>query len=78
MSPYRRAWIIWAVVTLLGFGAIEGLALASGDMDNTLTAHVRLVLGLEPGKPWGAIGGLAFAAGLTWAGWHIVIQRGKK
>ncbi|MEV1245108.1 hypothetical protein [Nonomuraea sp. NPDC049750] len=61
-----------------GFAIIEGLALASGDMDNTLTAHLRLLLGLEPDKPWGIVGGLAFFGALIWAGWHILIQRGKK
>ena len=78
MSPYRRAWITWAVLVIAGFAIIEGLALASGDMDNTLSAHLRLLLGLEPGKPWGIAGGIAFVVGLVWAGWHIVVQRGKR
>lgn len=78
MSPYRRAWIVWSAVVIGGFAVIEGLALARGDMDNTLTAHLRLLLGLEPDKPWGIVGGLAFLGALVWAGWHILIQRGKK
>lgn len=78
VSPYRRAWIIWAILIIGGFAAIEIPALLSGDMDNTLSAHLRLVLGLEPGKWWGVLGGLAFLAFLGWAGWHIVVQRGKK
>ncbi|WP_327582460.1 hypothetical protein OHA25_41945 [Nonomuraea sp. NBC_00507] len=78
MSPYRRAWIILGALTVLGFAIIEGLALASGDMDNTLSAHLRLILGLEPGKPWGIAAGLAFLGGLVWLGWHILIDRDKK
>ncbi|WP_084963736.1 hypothetical protein [Thermoactinospora rubra] len=75
MSRFTKAWLIWLGVTLGGFGVIEGLALASGDMDATLSGHLRLWLGLDPGKPWGIAGGIAFLAGLVWLGWHIVFDR---
>jgi len=78
MSPYRRAWIIWTTATIVGFAVIEGLALATGDMDNTLSAHLRLWLGLDPGKPWGIAAGIAFGAFLVWLGWHILIDRDKR
>ncbi|MGW5259674.1 hypothetical protein ACWEQG_01785 [Microbispora sp. NPDC004025] len=78
MSPYTKAWLIWGGVTAGGFAVIEGLALASGDMANTLSAHLRLALGLDPARRWGVIGGLAFTAACVWLIWHIVIDRSKK
>ncbi|MFI9847807.1 hypothetical protein ACIHFD_63095 [Nonomuraea sp. NPDC051941] len=39
---------------------------------------LRLILGLEPGKPWGIAAGLAFLGGLVWLARHILVQRGKE
>jgi hypothetical protein len=66
MRPYTKAWLIWGGVTLGSFAVIEGLALASGDMANTLTAHLQLV---RPAVPSGRL-----LRGIDYVEGHAALQ----
>jgi hypothetical protein len=64
MSPYRRAWIAWAILTIGGLAVIERLALASGDMDNTFPRTFGLCSDSTQASP-----GASLPASPSWAAW---------
>lgn len=78
MAGFTKAWLIWGSATVASFAAIEGAALATGDMGNTLTAHLRAGLGQDPERPWGTPAALAVFASLSWVAYHLLIDREKK
>lgn len=69
-AKFTWLWIFWVAGTI----AIEGGALyrsrRSGTKD-TLTAHTRAVLGIDPQRDDHLVGRVAFGAALVWVLWHI-------
>lgn len=72
MSPYRRAWVAWALFGFGGFCAIESLALRQQRIDDTLSAVTRDLLGLHPHRQYSRISQPAFALGMAgFVGWFV-------
>lgn len=67
-SFYTVGWIVWGIVTVGGFAALEAPALADKDEGDTLTEHLRPIIRRHP------ILTAAFAGFLGWVGWHFIIQ----
>ncbi|GAA3222985.1 hypothetical protein [Actinocorallia longicatena] len=79
MKPKARftwLWIVWVALTL----GIEGGALyrsrTAGTKD-TLTAHTRRLLGIDPKRTDHHVGRLTFGAVLAWLLWHIAVAPAK-
>lgn len=84
MTWYDVYWLVWAI---LGFGIVEGIALAHHNYAGTLTAHFRRWFGFEAKTPEGqkpvqltpwrrfrrAVG-LGF---ITWLAFHLVGLAGR-
>lgn len=72
-------WLVWAVTTFVAFGVPEGIALATGHSENTLSAQVWRIEGFLPGQGaihWTAVhylfGGMILVV-LTWLCFHFVL-----
>lgn len=61
-------FVIWFAC---GFGIPEGIALATGHAENTLSDNVWHLVGLEPGHPWTFVHFLV-AALMVWLLFHFV------
>jgi hypothetical protein len=48
MHTPRSRWLLWATGTLATFTALETHALRAGDHAGTLSASLRLLLGIHP------------------------------
>lgn len=69
-----RAWITWGVVTLTGFGVIEGYALSGRAPEGaTLSAHLRRALGIHPRKPWHNASRIVLISALSALATHLII-----
>lgn len=65
-------WGSWLAATLTSFALLERRALRKNKQGVTLSAFIKRWLGITPRRPWSVGGSLAFAAGLTWLGFHIL------
>lgn len=71
-ARFTWLWIGWVAGTV----AIEGGALYRSrelGTKDTLTAHTRGVLGIDPRRDDHLVGRVGFAAALVWALWHIAV-----
>lgn len=79
MRPTTRftwLWIAWVALTL----GIEGSALyrsRTAGTGDTLTAHTRRVLGIDPQRGSHLTGRLTFGVAVAWALWHIAVAPAK-
>lgn len=65
-------WAVWALVTVGGFGTLEGIALANKRGYDTLTATTRRLLGIYPVKPLRRVTIPVFASVLiVFIGWFV-------
>lgn len=71
MNRFGLAWLTWAGATVASFSAVETAAILSGDQGNTLSAHLRDWLGIEPREPYAMVTTAAFLGGCAWVGVHI-------
>lgn len=64
-SKYTKLWIIW----ILAFGVIEYQALQDKDRGDTLTEHIRKLIGTNtPGRNWeNWVARIIFAGGILWS-----------
>lgn len=70
-KQFTYAWIAWAVTTTVSFSALETAAIVSDAEYNTLSAHLRDWLGIEPHEPYAMITTAAFLGGCAALGVHI-------
>lgn len=72
-AKYTYSWVAWVALT----SSLEGVALylsrRHGRKD-TLTAHVRFLLGIDPKTKYHWIGRLLFIAACVWAAHHIALE----
>ena len=73
MRPSNR-WLLWALVTLGGYTALEVYALRRQEAGGTLTEVTRAVLGVNPNGRHKWIMIPAFVAFLSWVGVHILTK----
>jgi len=45
---WTTAWVVWLTATIVGFFAIEGLALVNSSRGDTLTEQIQYIAGLSP------------------------------
>jgi hypothetical protein len=67
VDPYA---VGWGVIGAVGIGYEIILAL-TGNRHHTLTAYLRMALGLEPRQKWATAGITAIAVGAAWSGVHV-------
>lgn len=72
---YRSAWAAWACATAVSFGVLEAVAVRSRCAEATLSAHLRMTIGVQPQRPWGRIGAAVFAGGLAVLASHVIWDR---
>lgn len=68
---FNWGWIIWAVVSAVGFAALEGHAIRRQRFDRTLSTHWRRTFGIHPRKPWHVAGRAIVILGCFWIAQHI-------
>lgn len=71
-AKFTWLWIAWTGATI----AIESGALyrsAHSGTGDTLTAHTRSVLGIDPQRDDHLVGRFGFGAVLAWLLWHICV-----
>lgn len=77
-----RRWILWLTATLISFLALEAYALRQPLTDEkpseTLTAALRLWLGIQPASRRRWIAGGLFAAFWVWFAGHISLGWGPR
>lgn len=71
MPRAEKRWLAWCTVAFLSFLGLEARALYKGRSEDTLTFFLRKRLGIEPPKPWRAVG-VGFVMGVSgWASVHL-------
>lgn len=70
-KQFDLAWMVWAGGTVTSFAGLELAAVLSDAEYNTLSAHMRDWLGIEPREPYAMITAAAFLGGCAWLGTHI-------
>lgn len=68
-------WTVVSIIFILVVGAIEGIALLTRNMENTLSSKLRKWFGIEPARWWRWLSVPAFIGFLIWFGYHIVWER---
>lgn len=70
---FTKAWLAWAIASILGFSAIEAKALAAPAREAaTLSAHLRLVFGFSEQGPVPPVRRGLFYLLWGWFGLHIL------
>lgn len=75
-SPFTWLWLAWVALTI----TIEGVALhrsRTAKTGDTLTAHTRRLLGIDPQRDDHVVGRTAFVVALAWTLWHIAVAPAK-
>lgn len=72
-AKYTYGWIAWVGLTL-GIEAIGVYRNHKLDCRDSLTAHTRAALGIDPQRKWHMLGRGFFAAVCAWAAYHISFQ----
>lgn len=73
VRPSNR-WLLWALLTLSGFTALEVHALRRQEAGGTLSEVTRAVLGITPNRRHKWVMVPAFVLFLSWVGVHILTQ----
>lgn len=74
---FDRAWATWVALSAASCTGLEIAALRSGDVTNTLSAHLRAWFGIrphEPREPYAMLAAAAFLGGCAWPGLHIAFE----
>lgn len=67
VDPYA---VGWGAIGAVGIGYEIALAL-TGNRHHTLTAYLRMALGLDPRQKWANAGLTALAVSATWSAVHV-------
>lgn len=65
-------WEAWAALVLVSFGVLEFLTFRRRLRYPTLSRRLQFWLGVQPRKPWGRLGPLAFAGGWILLTIHVI------
>jgi hypothetical protein len=76
-AKYTYAWIAW-VGSAVGIEAVALYRSRKFGCKDTLTAHTRCVLGIDPLRNDHTLGRVVFVAAAAWAAWHISIEPAKE
>lgn len=72
LTREERFWIAWLLTLGVTFAIVEAHAIKKQKHHATLTYTLRKQLGLDPVKPWRAVGGGVVVAFSGWFAVHIV------